>query len=102
MIDGQLRLPREYVVSGKNPRCLVYLQRVGTGSTPQQRTIHMPLHRCISNNLLKPTETGKRIEVLLIEMPLSEPPPIVTTSALKHRGTCIIGTCTLKYLPVIC
>lgn len=102
MIDGQLRLPREYVVAGKDPWCLVHLQRAGTGSTPQRHTIHMPSHCCISNNLLKPTETGKRISVPLIEMPLFEPPPIVTTSTLKHHGTCIIGTCTLKYFPVIC
>lgn len=102
MIDGQLRLPREYVVPGKNPWRLVHLQRVGTGSTPQRRTIHMPSHCCISNNLLKPTETGKRINVSIIEMPFSEPPPIITTSTLKHHGTCIIGTCMLKYLPVIC
>lgn len=96
MIDGQLWLPPEYVVAGKNPWRLVHLQRVGTGSTPQRHTIHMPSHCCISNNLLKPTETGKRISVSLIEMPLSEPPPIVTTSTLKHHGTCIIGTCTLN------
>lgn len=68
----------------------------------ERRTIHMPLHCCISNNLLKPKQTGKRISVSLIEMPLSKPPPIVTTSTLKHHGTCIIGTCALKYLPVIC
>lgn len=102
MIDGQLQLPWEYVIPGKNPWCLVHLQRVGTGSAPQWRTIHMPSHCCISNNLLKPTETGKWINVSLIEMPLYKPPPIVTTSTLKDRGTCIIGTCVLKYLPVIC
>lgn len=63
MIDGQLWLPWEYVVAGKNPWCLVHLQRVGTGSTSQQYTIHMPSHCCISNNLLKPKQTGKRISV---------------------------------------
>lgn len=68
----------------------------------ERHTIHMPPRCCISNNLLKPKQTGKRISVSLIEMPLSKPPPIVTTSTLKHHGTCIIGTCTLKYLPVIC
>lgn len=65
-------------------------------------TILLPSRCCISNNLLKPKQTGKRISVSLIEMPLSKPPPIITTSMLKHHGTCVIGTCTLKYLPVIC
>lgn len=68
----------------------------------ERHTIHMPSHCCISNNLLKPKQTGKRISVSLIEMPFSKPPPIVTTSTLKHHSTRIIGTCTLKYLPVIC